>query len=183
MARVHSGDPAIYGAIEEQIRWCVEHGLPYEIVPGVSSVAAAAAALGHELTIPERSQSLILTRRGGRTPMPPGESVTELARHGTTMALFLSTARPRELQRELLDGGYAPDTPCAVVYRASWPDEVAFRCRLDELGDRVRAAKINRQALVLVGPGLCDAGTRSHLYDPDYGHRFRRLGAPRSHRA
>jgi precorrin-4/cobalt-precorrin-4 C11-methyltransferase len=182
VARVHSGDPAIYGAIEEQIRWCVERGMPYEIVPGVSSVAAAAATLGHELTIPETSQSLILTRRGGRTPMPRGESVTELARHGTTMALFLSTARPRELQHELLDGGYAPDTPCAVVYRASWPDEVAFRCRLDELGDRVRAARINRQALVLVGPGLRDAGTRSHLYDPEYGHSFRRLGAPKSHR-
>ena len=182
VARVHSGDPAIYGAIEEQIRWCAARGLPYEIVPGVSSLAAAAATLGHELTIPETSQSLILTRRGGRTPMPDGETVTAFARHGTTMALFLSTARPREFQRELQDGGYAPDTPCAVVYRASWPDEVAFRCRLDELGDRVREAKINRQALVLVGPGLVDAGTRSHLYDPEHGHRFRRLGAPRSHR-
>ncbi len=183
VARVHSGDPSIYGAVHEQIGHLAALGLPYEIVPGVSSVSAAAAALGRELTVPERSQSLILTRRGGRTPMPPGERVSELARHGTTMALFLSTARPRELQQELIEGGYPPDTPCAVVHRASWPDELVFRCRLDELGDRVRAARINRQALVLVGPGLEEAETRSHLYDPDYGHRFRRLGAPRSRRA
>jgi precorrin-4/cobalt-precorrin-4 C11-methyltransferase len=177
VARVHSGDPAIYGAIQEQIRFCAERGLPYEIVPGVSSVAAAAATLGRELTVPERSQSLILTRRGGRTPMPDGERVEAFARHGTTMALFLSAARPRELQRDLLDGGYPPDTACAVVYRASWPDEVVLRCRLDQLGDRVREARINRQALILVGPGLDDARTRSHLYHPGYGHRFRRLGA------
>lgn len=177
VARVHSGDPAIYGAVQEQIRFCLARGVPYEIVPGVSSVAAAAAALGRELTVPERSQSLILTRRGGRTPMPAGERVEALARHGTTMALFLSAARPRDLQRELLDGGYPPDSACAVVYRASWPDEVVLRCRLDELGDRVRAARINRQALILVGPGLDDAQTRSHLYHPGYGHRFRRLGA------
>jgi precorrin-4/cobalt-precorrin-4 C11-methyltransferase len=182
VARVHSGDPAIYGAIQEQIRFCIDRGLPYEIVPGVSSVAAAAAALGRELTVPERSQSLILTRRGGRTPMPPGERVEALARHGTTMALFLSAARPRDLQRELLEGGYPPDTPCAVVYRASWPDEVVLRCRLEELGDRVREARINRQALILVGPGLDDAQTRSHLYHPGYGHRFRRLGAGERYR-
>jgi precorrin-4/cobalt-precorrin-4 C11-methyltransferase len=182
LARVHSGDPAIYGAIQEQLRHCAAIGLPYEIVPGVSSLGAAAAALGQELTIPETAQSLILTRRGGRTPMPARERVEEFARHGTTMALFLSAARPHDLQRELLSGGYPPDTPCAVVYRATWPDELVFRCRLEELGDRVRAERINRQALVLVGPGLADAGTRSHLYHPDYGHRFRRLGAPLSRR-
>ena len=182
VARVHSGDPAIYGAVQEQIRFCAARGLAYEMVPGVSSVAAAAAALGRELTVPERSQSLILTRRGGRTPMPAGERVEALARHGTTMALFLSAARPRDLQRELLDGGYPPDTACAVVYRASWPDEVVLRCRLDELGDRVRAARIDRQALILVGPGLDDAQTRSHLYHPGYGHRFRRLGAGKRYR-
>jgi precorrin-4/cobalt-precorrin-4 C11-methyltransferase len=183
VARVHSGDPSLYGAIQEQIRFCERHGLSYEIIPGVSSVAAAAAALGRELTVPERSQSLILTRRGGRTPMPEGERVEELARHGTTMALFLSAARPHDLQRELLAGGYEPDTPCAVVYRASWPDELVIRCPLGELGDRVREARINRQALILVGPGLDgDGDTRSHLYHPGYGHRFRRLGAPARYR-
>ena len=184
VARVHSGDPSLYGAIQEQIRFCRERGLPYEIVPGVSSVGAAAAALGCELTVPERSQSLILTRRGGRTPMPDAERVERLARHGTTMALFLSAARPHDLQRELLAGGYPPDTPCAVVYRASWPDELVIRCRLGELGDRVRQARVNRQALILVGPGLDgDGQTRSHLYHPEYGHRFRRLGAPARYRA
>lgn len=179
VARVHSGDPSIYGATQEQIRHLQERGLPYEIVPGVSSVSAAAAALGRELTIPETSQSLILTRRGIRTPMPPGERVEDFARHGTTMALFLSISRPRELQRELIEGGYPPDSTCVVAYRVSWPDEHLFTCRLDELGDRVRRERITRQALVLVGPGLTDAGTRSHLYDPEYGHRFRRLGRAR----
>jgi precorrin-4/cobalt-precorrin-4 C11-methyltransferase len=178
VARVHSGDPAIYGAIHEQIALLAELGLPYEIVPGVSSLGAAAAALGRELTVPEVAQSIVLTRRGGRTPMPPGEDLRELARHGTTMALFLSAARPRELQADLLAGGYPPDTPCAIVHRASWPDERVIRCRLDELGERVRAAGIDRQALVLVGPGLAEADTRSHLYDPRFGHMFRRLPHP-----
>ena len=182
LARIHSGDPAIYGAIQEQIRVCRELGLPYEIVPGVSSVAAAAAALGQELTIPETSQSLILTRRGGRTPMPAGETVQGFAAHGTTMVLFLSCSRPYDLQRELLEGGYPADAPCAVIYRATWPDEQVIRCRLEELGDSVRAAKITRQALVLIGPGLEDAGTRSHLYSPTHGHRFRRLGRPERYR-
>jgi precorrin-4/cobalt-precorrin-4 C11-methyltransferase len=179
VARVHSGDPSVYGAIQEQIRFLCDEEITYEIIPGVSSLGAAAAALGQELTIPETAQSVVMTRRGGRTPMPQAEQIEEFARHQTTMAVFLSTARPHNLQRELLAGGYPPQTPCAVIYRASWPDELIFRCSLDELGDRVRAHKINRQALVLVGPGLSDANTRSHLYDPDYGHRFRRLGAPR----
>jgi len=139
----------------------------------VSTLSAAAAALGQELTVPERAQSLILTRREGRSPMPPGERVEAFARHGTTMVLFLSIARAAELQQELIAGGYPPETPCAVVYRASWPDERAMRCALGELAERVREAGIDRHALVLVGPGLRGAATRSHLYDPRYGHRFR----------
>jgi precorrin-4 methylase len=115
--------------------------------------------------------------------MPAGETVQGFAAHGTTMALFLSCSRPYDLQRELLEGGYAVDAPCAVIYRATWPDEQVIRCRLDELGDRVRAAKITRQALVLIGPGLEDAGTRSHLYSPTHGHRFRRLGRAERYRA
>lgn len=179
VCRVHSGDPSIYGAIQEQLRYLAERGIDYEIIPGVSSVSAAAAALGRELTIPETAQSLVLTRRGGRTPMPERETIADFARHQTTMAIFLSIARPHNLQRELIAGGYPPETPCAICYRASWPDELIVQCRLDELGDTARAHKLTRQALVLVGPGLVDAGTRSHLYDPSYGHRFRRLGAPR----
>jgi precorrin-4/cobalt-precorrin-4 C11-methyltransferase len=127
IVRLHSGDPVIYGAIQEQLDWCVAHERDFEIVPGVSSLGAAAAALGRELTIPAVAQSVVLTRLGGRTAasMPARESVAAFAAHGTTMAVFLSAARPVELQRELLaaGNGYAPDTPAAVVVRASWPDE------------------------------------------------------------
>jgi precorrin-4/cobalt-precorrin-4 C11-methyltransferase len=173
VARIHSGDPSVYSAVGEQIRILERIGLPYEIVPGVGSLSAAAAALGQELTVPELAQSLILTRREGRSPMPAGERLEGFARHGTTIALFLSIARPAELRDELLAGGYAPETPCAVVHRASWPDERVVRCPLGELAERVREAGIERQALVIVGPGLRAASTRSHLYDPTYGHRFR----------
>jgi precorrin-4/cobalt-precorrin-4 C11-methyltransferase len=174
VARVHSGDPSIYGAVMEQIELCEEIGLSWEIVPGVSSLGAAAAAMGRELTVPEVSQSVILTRRASRTPMPRGEDIKSFASHGTTMAIFLSAARPRALQEELLEGGYAPDTPCAVVYRASWPDEVVIECPLEELAVRVRDAGIARQALILVGPGLTAGGTRSHLYSPHFSHMFRK---------
>ncbi len=174
VARVHSGDPSLYGAVMEQIEVCEEVGLDWEIVPGVSSLGAAAAAIGRELTVPEVSQSVILTRRASRTPMPQGEDIKGFAQHGTTMAIFLSAAKPRALQEELLEGGYAPETPCAVVYRASWPDEEVIRCRLEDLADRVREAGFTRQALILVGPGLGVGGTRSHLYSPEFSHMFRR---------
>jgi precorrin-4 C11-methyltransferase len=174
VARVHSGDPSLYGAVMEQVEVCEEIGLSWEIVPGVSSLGAAAAAIGRELTVPEVSQSVILTRRASRTPMPNNEDIKEFARHGTTMAVFLSAAKPRALQEDLLEGGYAPETPCAVVYRASWPDEQAIECRLEELADRIREAGFTRQALILVGPGLGAGGTRSHLYSPAFSHMFRR---------
>ena len=174
IARVHSGDPSLWGAMLEQIETCEELGLPWEIIPGVSSLGAAAAAIGRELTVPEISQSVILTRRASRTPMPEGEDVRSFAAHGTTMAIFLSAARPRLLQEELLEGGYAPDTPCAVVYKASWPDELVIECSLGELADRIREAGFTRQALVLVGPGLRAGGTRSHLYHPEFSHSFRK---------
>jgi len=184
VARVHSGDPSLYGALHEQLEACRRLALPYEIVPGVSSLAGAATALGQELTIPDVSQTLILTRRPTRTTMPSNETVAELARHGTTMVLFLSVRRPRELQADLLAGGYAAETPCAVVYRATWPDEVVLRCALRELAAEIRAARITTQALVLVGPALADdaAAGRSHVYDPGYGHRFRPLGRPDRYR-
>jgi precorrin-4/cobalt-precorrin-4 C11-methyltransferase len=173
VARVHSGDPAIYSAVGEQIRVLEELGLPYEIVPGVGSLSAAAAALGQELTVPERAQALILTRREGRSPMPAGERLEALAGHGATMALFLSAGRASELQAELLAGGYPPDEPCAVIHRATWPDELVVRCSLGRLAEQVAEAGIERQALVLIGPALREAGTRSHLYDPKHAHRFR----------
>jgi len=180
VARVHSGDPTVYGALHEQLAACRALGLAVEIVPGVSSVGAAAAALGQELTIPDVSQTLIFTRRPTRTSMPPNEQLVELARHGTTLVLFLSVRRPRELQADLLAGGYAPDTPCAVVYRASWPDELVVRCALADLAAQIKAYKITTQALVLVGPALGAAACagRSHVYDPGYGHRYRPLGRP-----
>jgi precorrin-4/cobalt-precorrin-4 C11-methyltransferase len=174
IARVHSGDPSLWGAVLEQVEFCEELGLDWEIVPGVSSLGAAAASIGRELTVPEVAQSVILTRRASRTPMPNNEDIKAFAAHGTTMAIFLSAARPRLLQEELLEGGYASDTPCAVVYRASWPDEQVIECCLDELADRIREAGFTRQALVLVGPGLAAGGTRSHLYSPAFSHSFRK---------
>jgi precorrin-4 C11-methyltransferase len=181
VARVHSGDPSLYGAIHEQIAFCEEHGLPFEVVPGVSSLGAAAAVLGCELTVPRISQSLVITRLGNRTPMPAGEEVRAFAAHGTTMALFLSAARPGELQRELVAGGYAPATPCAVVVRATWPDEQVLTCRLDALGRTIRSAGVHKTALVLVGPAVAALEarerTRSRLYDPAFGHEFRRPAA------
>lgn len=173
IGRIHSGDPSLWGAVLEQIELCEELGLDWEIVPGVSSFGAAAAAIGRELTVPEIAQSLIVTRRASRTPMPEGEMIQEFARHGTTMAIFLAAARPRELQKDLIEGGYAEDTPCAVVYRATWPDEQIIQCPLSELAERIREAGFNRQAMILVGPGLTAGGTRSHLYSPDFSHRFR----------
>jgi precorrin-4/cobalt-precorrin-4 C11-methyltransferase len=185
VARVQSGDPSLYGTLHEQIEACRRLGLTYELVPGVSSMAAAAAALGQELTVPDVSQTLILTRRATRTTMPDNERLVELARHGTTLVLFLSVRRPRELGAELLEGGYKPDCPCAIVYRATWPDELVIRCELSELAQRIRDAKITTQALVIVGPALAATGTdelRSHVYDAGYGHRYRPLGRPDRYR-
>lgn len=177
VARVHSGDPSLYGAVMEQIERCDEIGLDWEMVPGVSSLGGAAAAIGRELTVPEVAQSVIVTRRASRTPMPNNEDIRSFAAHGTTMAIFLSAAKPRALQQDLLEGGYLPETPCAVVYRATWPDQQIIRCRLEELADRVRLAGFTRQALILVGPGLGAGGTRSHLYDPEFSHMFRKAEA------
>ncbi|HVF73927.1 MAG TPA: precorrin-4 C(11)-methyltransferase [Acidimicrobiales bacterium] len=179
IVRLHSGDPSIYGAIQEQIDWCEANDRPYEIVPGVSSLAAAAAAVGRELTIPKVSQSVVLTRLAGRTAasMPDRESVRAFAAHGATMAVFLSAARPVELQDELL-AGYSPDTPAAVVVRASWPDEQIVRTTVGGLADAVKATGTKTTVLVLVGPALAEGPVaRSHLYSPDYAHKFRRRSA------
>jgi precorrin-4/cobalt-precorrin-4 C11-methyltransferase len=175
VARVHSGDPALWGAVQEQRELCDTLGLPHETVPGVSAYAAAAAIVGRELTVPEVAQSVILTRLGGgKTPMPPGEELAELARHGTTMAVFLSAARSGQLQAELIAGGYPPDTPVVVAYRATWPDELVLECTAGTLAETVRAHKLWKHTLFLVGPALAAQGTRSHLYHPGHFHGFRR---------
>ena len=182
VVRLHSGDPSIYGAIGEQIDWCVAQERDFEIVPGVSSLAAASAAVGRELTQPGVAQSVVLTRLGGRTAasMPAGESVAAFASHGTTMAVFLSAARPVELAAELLAAGsrYTVDTPAAIVVRASWPDEQVVTTTVGRLADDLSGLGVKTTVLVLVGPALAGAGGRSHLYSPGFAHMFRRRSAP-----
>jgi precorrin-4/cobalt-precorrin-4 C11-methyltransferase len=172
---VHSGDPSLWGAVQEQLEQCDALGLDTQIIPGVSSFTAVAAAIQRELTIPEVAQSVILTRLGGgKTPMPPGEQVSEFARHGTTMALFLSAARSGQLQDELEQGGYPPDTPCVIAYQVTWPDELILETTLDHLATTIKDHKLWKHTLVLVGPALAAAGTRSHLYHPGHFHGYRR---------
>lgn len=179
IVRLHSGDPSVYGAIQEQIDWCIAQGRDFEIVPGVSSLSAAAAAVGRELTIPRVSQSIVMTRLPGRTAasMPERETIAAFAATGCTMAVFLSAARPVELRNELLTG-YPPDTPAAIVVRASWPDEQVVPTTVGALADDLRATGTTTTVLVLVGPALTGAANRSHLYSPAYAHKFRRRSAP-----
>jgi precorrin-4/cobalt-precorrin-4 C11-methyltransferase len=182
VVRLHSGDPSVYGAIQEQIDWCVTQGREFEIVPGVSSLGAAAAAVGRELTIPGVAQSVVLTRLAGRTAasMPRRERIAAFAAVGPTLAVFLSAARPVELQRELLAVGsaYEPGTPAAVVVRASWPDEQVVRTTVGELAEAVAATGARTTVLVLVGPALQGDAERSHLYSPSFAHAHRRRSAP-----
>lgn len=175
VARVHTGDPSIYGATAEQRRLCDSLGLAHRTIPGVSAFSAAAARMDAEITIPEVSQSLILTRlEGGRTPMPERETVRGFAAHGVTMALYLSAARHKVLQEELLAGGYPSDTPCIIGYRVSWPDELMMRCPLGELSATMKSHKLWKHTVVLVGPALAEESTtRSHLYHPGFRHQYR----------
>jgi precorrin-4/cobalt-precorrin-4 C11-methyltransferase len=171
IVRLHTGDPSIYGAIQEQIDWCEAAGIPVEVVPGVSSVFAAAASLRRELTLPGVSQSLIITRVGGRTPVPDAESIASLAAHGTSMALFLSGGLLPEAASALLTS-YPPDTPVRIVRRASWPDEEITARRLDELAGtgKSREGK-DGQVMVLVGPALApESYEHSRLYDLGFTH-------------
>lgn len=178
VARVQSGDPSIYGAILEQMRILDQEGVDFEIIPGVSAAFAAAAVLKSELTVPEKSQTVIMTRMEGRVAMPEGEQLKDLAAHGCTMVIFLSITRMTKVVRELTSSGYTEDTPVAVVYRVGWPDELVIRGTLKDIANKVRAAKITLQALIIVGdavdPGLDAAGAVSHLYSADYTHRYRR---------
>ncbi|HEX3394694.1 MAG TPA: precorrin-4 C(11)-methyltransferase [Acidimicrobiales bacterium] len=183
IVRLHSGDPCLYGAIQEQIDWCRATDRPFEVVPGVSSLGAAGAALGHELTVPGVAQSVVVTRLAGRTAssMPARQSVVDYAPHGATLAVFLSAARPAELQDQLLapDSAYRADTPAAIVVRASWPDESVVLTTVGSLADDLVATGATTTVLVLVGPALADApAARSHLYSPEFAHRFRRRSTP-----
>jgi len=175
VVRLHSGDPSLWGAMQEQLDACAGLDLDIEIVPGVSAYAAAAAVAGRELTVPEVAQSVVLTRLGGgKTPMPPGESVEEFARHGTTMAVFLSAARSRQLAVELTKGGYPQETPVLVAYRVTWPDELLLWCTVGTLEATVKEHRLWKHTLFLVGPALAATGTRSHLYHPGHFHGYRR---------
>ncbi len=183
IVRLHSGDPSLYGAIQEQIDWCVAEGRAYEVVPGVSSLGAAAAALGKELTVPGVAQSVVITRLAGRTAqsMPARQAVGDYAGHGATLAAFLSGARATELQEELLGAGSAYDdqTPVAIVIRATWPDEEVVRTTVGNLAATLQATGARTTVLVLVGPALGDGpAQRSHLYSPDFAHGRRRRSRP-----
>ena len=175
VARVHSGDPSLYGAIAEQMRRLDAAGVQYEIVPGVSAFQAAAAALKIEYTPAGKNQTVILSRARGNTGVPESESLEALARHRTGMALFLSAAQMGEVAAALVPA-YGPDAPAVVAYRVSWPDEQIIRCRLDDVAARMVEAGITRTALVIVGPMLDDDGpvAESHLYDATRSHLFRK---------
>ena len=178
VARIQSGDPSIYGAILEQMRVLDDAGVEFEIIPGVSAAFAAAAVLKSEFTVPEKSQTIIMTRMEGRVAMPEGEQLKDLAAHGCTMVIFLSITRMTKVVRELTSSGYTEDTPVAVVYRVGWSDELIIRGTLKDIAAKVRAAKITLQALIIVGdavdPGMDRGGAVSHLYSADYTHRYRK---------
>lgn len=174
MVRLHTGDPALFGAIREQMDELRAHGIPFEVVPGVSSFSAAAAALDAEYTLPGVSQSLIITRLAGRTPVPESEDLASLAAHGCSMAIFLSAGMLEEVRDKLLQGKFTPDTPAAIVYKASWPEEKTVRCRLGDLAEAGREHGIDKTALILVGDFLGDAYERSKLYDPGFTTGFRK---------
>jgi precorrin-4/cobalt-precorrin-4 C11-methyltransferase len=186
IVRLHSGDPSIYGAIGEQLDWCLAHGRSWEMVPGVSSLAAASSVLGRELTQPGVAQSVVLTRLAGRTTqsMPPREGVAAFAAHGATMAVFLSAARPDELASELLAPGsaYTKDTPAAIVIRATWPDERVILTSVGEVAHDLRASRETLTVLVLVGDALAGGpvARRSHLYAPTYNTTYRLPSRPGS---
>lgn len=172
--RLHTGDPCLYGAIREQMDALDALGIPWDDTPGVSSFCAAAAALGAEYTLPGVSQSLIITRMAGRTPVPAGEDLTALASHGCSMVLFLSAGLLDEVQARLLQGAYTPDTPAAIVYKASWPQQKLLRCTLGTLARIAAEAGVRSTALVLVGDFLAQGGyQRSKLYDPAFTTGFR----------
>ena len=171
--RLHTGDPCVYGAIREQMDALDELGIAYDDVPGVSSFCGAAAALRAEYTLPGVSQSVIITRLAGRTPVPEAESLASMASHGASMAVFLSSGMLGRVQEELLKGAYTEDTPAALVYKATWPEEKTVRCTVGTLAQAGEEHGISKTALVLVGNFLDSPYEKSKLYDPSFTTEFR----------
>ena len=172
-ARLHTGDPSIFGAIKEQIDILETHAIDYTIIPGVSSFFGAAAAMGVEYTLPGISQTVILTRMEGRTPVPHKERITELAKIQASMVIFLSSGMLPELSEKLIEGGYPKDTPAAIVYKATWPDEKIVETTVEKLAEAGGRNSISRTALILVGDFLRGEYERSMLYNPEFSHGYR----------
>ena len=172
--RLHTGDSSIYGAVREQFDELEKLGIAYDVCPGVSAFCGAAAALKAEYTLPDVSQTVIITRAPGRTPVPEAQSVRSLAAHRATMVLFLSTGLTEKLQQELLAGGYPGTTPAAVVYKATWPEEKIFRCTVETLHKTVTENGLRKTSLIVVGDCLGDTYLRSLLYDPGFTTEFRK---------
>ena len=171
--RLHTGDSSIYGAVREQFDELDKLGVAYDVTPGVSSFCGAAATLKTEYTLPGVSQTVIITRAAGKTPVPERESIASLAAHGATMVLFLSTSLTEQLQEELLRGGYGADTPAAVVYKATWPDEKIFRCTVGTLHETVSGNGLTKTSLIIVGHCMGEEYLRSLLYHPHFTTEFR----------
>ncbi|WEG15837.1 precorrin-4 C(11)-methyltransferase [Alkalihalophilus pseudofirmus] len=178
VVRVHTGDPAVYGAIMEQISMLNKQDINVEIIPGVSSVFASAAALGAELTVPDLTQTVILTRAEGRTPVPEAEKLRDLAKHNCTVALFLSATLTKKIVKEFLAAGWSKDTPVGVVYKATWPDQKIVRSTLERLDEDMRVNGIRKQAMILAGwaidENIHDKQFKSKLYDKEFTHGFRK---------
>lgn len=174
IVRLHTGDPCLYGAIREQMDRLEDLDIPYEYCPGVSSFSGAAAALKAEYTLPVVSQSVIITRMAGRTPVPERESIKSFASHHATMVLFLSTGMTEKVQEELLAGGYSEDTPAAIVYKATWPDQKVVRCTCGTLHQAAVENDLHNLALITVGDFLGSDYDLSKLYDPSFSTAFRK---------
>jgi precorrin-4/cobalt-precorrin-4 C11-methyltransferase len=171
--RLHTGDPSLYGAIREQMDMLEPKKIDFKVTPGVSSFCGVAAALNAEYTLPNVSQSVIITRMEGRTPVPEKEEMSLLASHGATMAIFLSTGLLDTLKLRLLEGGYTEETPAAIVYKATWPEEKVFRCSVGTLPETAKNNNITKTAMIVVGGFLGSTYERSKLYDPAFTHEFR----------
>ena len=176
LVRLHTGDPSIYGAIREQMDELDRLGIPYESCPGVSACFGAAALLNLEYTLPEVSQSLIITRMEGRTKVPEKESIESFAAHHASMSIYLSTGMLGELSRRLIAGGYGKDTPAAIVYKATWPEEEAHLCTVEQLEETAKAHNITKTALIIVGDIVAHQHyEKSRLYAPDFETEFRKM--------
>ncbi|MDD2972147.1 MAG: precorrin-4 C(11)-methyltransferase [Lachnospiraceae bacterium] len=173
IVRLHTGDPSIYGAIKEQMKQLEQLQIPYEVCPGVSSFCGAAASMNVEYTLPDVSQSLIITRMEGRTSVPSRESIESFATHQSTMVIFLSTGMLEELANRLIQGGYAADTPAAICYKVTWPEEKTFSCTIGTLADTAKKNGITKTALIIVGKILNSSFRRSDLYNPTFETEYR----------